>query len=107
MNNKIRTNLYNQRVRLFWVLVSISILSLFVYIYAINAIARNVAVSQDLEKKMTNISTNFNSLEFKFIELRNKVTMELAYQHGFQEVKYPLYISKTRSSSLSFNTVKR
>ena len=98
---------YDQRVRLFWALVAISILSLFVYIYAVNAIARNIVVKQDLEKQIANISNNFNTLEFTYIELRNNVTMELAYQHGFQEVKSPLYVSRAHPQSLSFNTSNR
>ncbi|MDO8569757.1 MAG: hypothetical protein Q7R89_03235 [bacterium] len=133
MNNKIRTNSlpaiayarlprfakhcgqgfrrgqagYNQRAHFFWALVTISVCSLFIYIYAINATARNIAASQDLERRMVNISANFNSLEFAYIELRNNITLELAYQYGFREVKSTLYVSRAHSPSLSFNTVKR
>lgn len=104
-----KTNIisYDRRVYLFWILVFISTISLFTYIYAVNAIARNIAIKQDLEKQITNISNDFNSLEFAYIELRNNVTMELAYQHGFQEVKSPLYISRINPQSLSFNTLSR
>jgi len=98
---------YDQRVRLFWGLVAISIISLSVYIYAVNAIARNIAIKQDYEREMARISSDFNSLEFAYIELRNNVTMELAYQQGFQEVKSPLYVSRAYSPSLSFNTASR
>lgn len=98
---------YNRRVYLFWILVFISIISLSVYIYAVNAIARNIAVKQDMERQITNMTNDFNSLEFAYIELRNNVTMELAYQHGFQEVKSPLYISRIHPQALSFNTPSR
>lgn len=107
MNNKIRTISYDPRVYFFWTLVTISVLSLFIYIYAINTTARNIALSQDLERQMANISVNFNSLEFAYIELRNNVTLELAYQHGFQEAQSPLYVSRNSSQSLSFNTLNR
>ena len=107
MNNKIKTISYNQRVYFFWGLVTISIFSLLVYIYGINTIIRNVATRQELEKQVANISVNFNSLEFTYIELRNKITMELAYQYGFREIESPLYISRAHSPSLSFNTIKR
>lgn len=107
MINKIKTISYENRARFFWILVGISILSLFVYVYAIHATARHVANRQELEKKVADISSNLNSLEFTFIELRNNVTMELAYNYGFQEVKNPLYISRRGQSSLSFNTFDR
>ncbi|MDP3875337.1 MAG: hypothetical protein Q8Q22_02360 [bacterium] len=107
MKNKTRTISYDQRVRFFWALVAISMLSLFIYIYAVNATARNIAIRQDLEKQMANMSANLNSLEFAYIELRNNITIELAYDHGFREAKSPLYVSRARPASLSFNTLSR
>ena len=98
---------YDRRVYLFWILVFISIISLSTYIYAVNAIARNIAIKQNLERQITNMANDFNSLEFAYIGLRNNVTMELAYQHGFQEVKSPLYISRIHPKSLSFNIPSR
>src|SRR3989338_599266 len=77
---------YDNRVRFFWTLVTISALSLFTYVYAINVTARNIAVRQDLEKQITNISASLDSLEFTYIDLKNNVTMELAYYYGFKEV---------------------
>lgn len=102
--SKIHTISYDKRVRLFWLLATISALSLFIYIYAVNAIARNIATRQDLEEQIAQTSANFDSLEFAFIELGNNITIELAYQQGFQEAKSPLYIPRHRPQSLSFNT---
>ena len=95
---------YDHRARFFLVLATISILSFVAYIYAINATARNVAVRQDLERQIADIATDLDSLEFSYIELKNNVTMELAYQYGFSEVRNPLYVSRTRPTALSFNT---
>lgn len=95
---------YNNRVRFFWILTAVSLLSLFVYIYAINATARNIALRQNLERQIAKTSANLDSLEFAYVALKNNVTIELAYQYGFQEVKNPLYVSRTRTTSLSFNT---
>ena len=79
-------------------------LSLFVYVYAINTTARHVAHRQELEQRIKDKSAELNSLEFTYIELRNNITTELAYARGFQEEKNPLYISRLRPISLSFNT---
>ena len=95
------------RARYFLVLAGLSLASLLCYMYAINITARNIALAQDLEAKIRETSANLNSLEFAYIELRNNVTLELAYQYGFQEVKNPLYVERTRPASLSFNTLTR
>lgn len=107
MKNKVKTISYDNRVRLFWTLTAVSVLSLFVYIYSINSIARNIAVRQSLERQIGEISTNLDSLEFAYIELKNNITLELAYNHGFKEIKDPLYVSRDRGSALSFNTLDR
>ena len=38
---------------------------------------------------------------------KNNINIELAHYYGFQEVKSPLYVSRARSLSLSFNTLSR
>lgn len=107
MTYKIKTISYEDRARFFWVLVSISILSLFVYIYTINVTARNVALGQNLERQMARVGADLDSLEFTYIKLKNNVTLELAYQQGFKETKNPLYVSRRANTSLSFNTLNR
>jgi len=107
MSNKTRTISYHNRVRFFWILVAISLLSLSVYVYAINTIARNIATGQNLEKQIVKISTGLDLLEFAYIDLKNNITIELARDYGFQEVKSPLYVSRARSLSLSFNALSR
>ena len=103
----VRTISYDQRARFFTIMIAVSALSIFAYIYAINATARNVAVRQNLERQIAEVSTKLDTLEFAYIELKNNVTMELAYQYGFQEATTPLYISRTRPATLSFNTIRR
>lgn len=107
MSSKTKIISYDQRVRFFWILVAVSMASLFIYVYAINATARNIALRQDLGRQIANVTVNLDSLEFAYIELKNNVTIELAYQYGFREVKSPLYVSRTRPASLSFNTLLR
>ena len=74
MINKTRIISYDNRARFFWVMVTVSILSIFVYVYAVNATARNIVTRQSLERQIGNISTNLNSLEFAYIQLKNNVT---------------------------------
>jgi hypothetical protein len=104
MIKKIKTISYDNRAIFFWILVGVSILSLCVYVYAIQVTARHIAKRQVLEEKIAEISSNLNSLEFAYIDLKNSVTIEMAYDHGFQEIRNPLYVSRTRPASLSLNS---
>lgn len=87
--------------------MAVSILSLCIYIYAINTTARNVASRQDLERQIADLSVRLDSLEFAYIGLKNNVTIDLAYQYGFREARKPLYVSRIQTASLSFNTPDR
>lgn len=95
---------YDQREKAFWFLALISLLSLGVYFYAINSTAHSIAMRQHLEREVADLSTELSSLEFAAIELRNSITIELAEQHGFKEVKKPLYVSRDREDSLTLNS---
>jgi hypothetical protein len=101
---RIAVTTLDTRVRLFWTLVGVSLLSLVVYIYAINATARHVAVRQELEREMASASASVNSLEFKLIELKNQITLDLAYEYGFYEVENPLYVRRENPQALTLNT---
>lgn len=107
MTNRTKAISYDYQVRFFWILVSLSLLCLGFYVYAINATARNVATRQEVERQISKISSNLSALEFTYIELKNNVTIELANVYGFKEVKNPLFISRSSASSLSFNILSR
>lgn len=96
---------YNYRTHFFWIMVAVSIFSLFIYIYAINATTRNIALRETLERQIATMSTSLDSLEFTYIELKNNITIELAHNQGFREVNNPLYVSRAPKASLSFNTL--
>lgn len=97
---------YEDREKAFWLIVFGAILSLSAYIYAINAIAHNIAIRENLEREVTEISTKLSALEFEHIEKRNAITMETAQSLGFIEAKSPLYVSRT-PSSLTLNSAVR
>ena len=104
---KARTITYTHRAYFFWALTAISILSLILYIYAINATARNIAHGQKFERQIAQIGNNLDSLEFTYIGIKNNVTLELAHQYGFKEVRNPLFVSRSSNNSLSFNNLRR
>ena len=98
---------YDQRVRFFWLLACVSIGSLVLYMYSIQATAQNIAVRQELQARGAEASGKLGALEFTYIELKNGVSMELASHYGFQEAEAPLYVSRNQPSALTLNTDTR
>jgi hypothetical protein len=105
--SKARAITLEDRQRVFWFLAGASALSIFIYIYAVNATAHHLAVRQNLESEVSEMSSEISRLEFEAIALRNDVTIDTARQLGFTEVKEPLYVSRTSAGSLTLNTVTR
>lgn len=98
---------YENRVRAFWAMAAACLMLLFVYIFSINATARNVAEKQQWGRQIAAINSELESLEFSYIELKNEITLELARTYGFREVARPLYVSRDVNSSLSLNSPER
>ena len=98
-----RTISYEDRARFFWFLVSISLLSLLFYIYAVNATAHHIAVRENLESEVSETSVRLSTLEFTSIALKNDITLEVAHSYGFKEALQPLYVSRDTSYSLTLN----
>jgi len=95
---------YEYRTRIFWALLATITITLSFYIYAINATARNIALRQNLERQVTEMSGKLATLEFTYINLKHAGTIEVASTKGFKEEKNHLYISRHLTNSLSFNT---
>lgn len=104
---RLRSASFEDRERAFWFLVSVSICSLFIYIYAINATAHHIAVREHLERGVAEVEARLSALEFSAIALRNEITLEIAQVHGFAEVKTPLYVSREAAPALTLNTAPR
>lgn len=93
------------RVSIFWILLTIFTLSFVAYIYGINALSRSVALRQSLERESMMLASDLATLEFEYISLKNKITIDLAKERGFDEVSKPLYIAKAKTvPTLSLNT---
>ncbi len=98
---------YENRAKAFWALSFVCLACLVIYIYAVNATARNVSLRASLEREANDLNTEIASLEFQYIARTNNITPEIARQYGFVETAEPLYVSKGEDSSLSFNTQNR
>ena len=98
---------YESRQRFFWFMAGACLFSLILYIYAIEATARNVALRANLETRVAEAEGSLSTLEFAYIQLKNGVSIETARQYDFEEVRTPLYVSRDNPDSLTLNTVSR
>lgn len=100
---KTTTISYDVRIRAFWSLVSLCLFFSALYIYAIASTVGNTAQRESLENENAILSAELGEMEFRYISMKNGVSIELAKAHGFQEVTSPVYVSRVRSHSLSAN----
>ncbi|MFH1472987.1 MAG: hypothetical protein ABIF06_01050 [bacterium] len=107
MTYKIGTISYNYRTRTFWFLILVLISLTLIQVYAVSATTKNVALRQNLEKQVLNMTTQQSSLEFAYINLKNEVSLEVAREIGFKEAKNPTFVSRRSSDSLGIFTLNR
>lgn len=107
MNSQAKVLSYDNRVRLFWTLVVLFVISLGLYVYGVNATVRNTVVRQELEVHVSNLSLAISEMEFSYISLKNNVNIDIAYARGYQDVSKPIYITRGSSRSLSYNALTR
>src|SRR3989344_6420097 len=88
---------YEDGRKAFWFLALVSVLSLAVYFYGINATAHNVSFREESERKVAELNVTLATLEFQYIALRNEVTLDTAREFGLAEIRKPLFIARDRS----------
>lgn len=88
----------------FWLLAAVLIASFVLYSVFVQRTIRNVVERQHLETEMSVLNSRIGELEFKYISMRNNVTIDMAYAKGFKDVAQTKFVSK---KALSQATVAR
>ena len=71
-------------VTLFWSLLSILILLVGVYGYMVNETVWNAFNKDQAEEQIVALNSKLGDLEFQYMSLSNDVSIEKAYELGFQ-----------------------
>lgn len=95
----------DNRVRMFWSLSLVVVLSLGVYVYAVLATVHHTVLRERLALQGESLTERVSELEFRKIALKNDVDLEKALGYGYTEVRNPIYISRTEST-LTLNIKK-
>jgi len=92
----------NNQKTIFWSLLGILLISIGFYMYFINATVHNIVARQNLEAEAGALTLSIGKQEFAYIQAKNGVTLEMAYNMGFEDVKEKTYISRNSVSQVSF-----
>lgn len=81
------------------------LLSIFVmYGFLINKTIMNVVARQNSEKEIASLSSAVGDLEFKYMNLKSSITLELAHGKGFQDNLPSRFLSRTSpAKTLTYN----
>ena len=92
----------NREKTIFWTLIGVLFLCSSFYMYFINATIRNVVIRQNLEDEATVLTLKIGSQEFKYITIRNAITLPVAYSLGFKDVSTKTFVTRKLSTSVAF-----
>ena len=98
---------YETRVKIFYILAGLLLATVTLYIYGVNAAIRNTVARQSLEEEIAELGGEAASLEFQYIGMRNSIDLSSAYERGLEDVKAPVFVSRTHRNTLSFNALNR
>jgi hypothetical protein len=90
-----------------WMLIVLNIMLLVGYGYAVNRTVFNVVATTKAEKILNETHSASSDLESKYIALKNKITLDFAYEQGFLDASnQQIFIAKKPiGKTLSFNAI--
>ncbi len=91
---------------IFWIFFSVFIFLLVSYGFMVNKTIINAVSTQKIEKDIIVLNSEVNSIESKYLDLKNNVTIDLALSKGFtvnENIKYVVNSVSDQKVSLSIN----
>jgi hypothetical protein len=98
-----KTISYDVRTKAFFILSVFFVVCLGLYISAVEVTVHNIATRQALQSQSSGLATTVSEMEFQDIAIKNDISIDVAYAHGFKDVTSPTYISRSAAVSLSMN----
>ncbi len=90
---QLNTQISTQK-NIFWTLIGTILLLAGFYIYSINATIHNVVVRQNLENEASQLTLSLSNEEFKYISMKNGVTLEMAHSLGFKDAETNTFVGR-------------
>jgi hypothetical protein len=93
--------------QIFWTAFSIIILLFVSYGFLVNRTILNAISKESMNKEISTINSQVNSLEFQYLNIKNSINMNLALSKGFVAVSNENFAELSSSKSLSLSINKR
>jgi len=68
---------------------------IFLYGYFISSSIFNVIVREEVERDLVTLNSTIGELEAKYLAVKNEITIEYAYAHGFTDLSKKGYAPRT------------
>jgi len=89
---------------IFWIFAFFSMAMIFLYFYSIIEITVSVRENTVLRGKLSDLSLEVSGLEYKYLQSKNTITLEIAQNLGFYDNTKEIFVSRTKEvPSLSLN----
>ncbi len=90
--------------KIFSALIILLAVAFFGYVILVKSTVHNIVLRESLGKERASLVSRIADLNSNYITLKNSVTLDTAYAHGFQNAPEPYFISKQSTlKTLSFN----
>jgi hypothetical protein len=99
------SHIYSQNHKLLvYLLIAAVVSTFFLYIYLVNKTIMNVVTRERAQSNISSLSTTLGSLEFKYITLKNGVTLDVAHEKGFQDASPTAFLARKTGGPLTYNS---
>ena len=103
IKNRINNIEYVEK-KIFWTLFSLFVFLLVFYGIEINNTITNAVSKQNMEKEMITLNSDINSMEFDYINAKNKITLDYANSLGYVSIPNDKFASiSINNNSLSLH----
>jgi hypothetical protein len=92
----------NREKTIFWILFSVFLLLIGLYMFFVRTTISNVVMRQNLESEASSLALSIGSREFEYISKRNNVTLALAYSLGFKDSQTKIFVSRNPSTEVAY-----
>ena len=92
--------------KIFWGLFSMFVFLLLFYGFLVNHTIINAVHQNQLEKDITALNSEVNSMDFQYLEMKNNITHELAVSKGFINLTGTNFAFTNNSKTSSLSLVK-
>ena len=89
--------------RLFYIALVSLITIFFAYMYFVSISIADVVMRKEVDRQITDISTNISQLETSYIDKQHEVSNDIASHKGYVVADLKVFINKSNSDTLVMN----